>query len=69
MPLERFKELEAKEKAFDQHVLKQDIIMIRLPYGSDYFYSATLDEVFSEMKKEIKQVSEYAESWRQKAIK
>lgn len=67
MTLSRYKELEAKELAFEQHQAKKDILLIRLPYGSDYYYSATLDEVFAQMKKEIEYVSGLAETWRVKA--
>lgn len=68
MTLSRYKELEGKEQAFQKMITDNKLIFIHVPWGSnDYFYSADLDEAFTEIKKEIKYTADLAESWRIKA--
>ncbi len=69
MSLEEFKELEGKAKAFDECINKKEVLMFHVPYGSEYFISPSLDEFFVQIRGEIKEVSELAETWRLKAIK
>lgn len=69
MDLARFKELEGKEKAFEGMLNNREMIVIHVPYGPDYFIHVSQEQAFEQIKKEIKQVSDLAESWRQKAIK
>lgn len=67
MGIDEFRQLEEKAKAFDRHVMSKDILVIKVPYGNDYYYSAELSEVFEKISKDVSRVEDYAESWRKKA--
>lgn len=68
MTLSRYKELEGKEHAFESMITNKKLIFIHVPYGErDYFYTSDLDDAFTEIKKEIKNVADLAEAWRIKA--
>lgn len=68
MSLERYKELESKEKVFDK-MKDNEVFFVRVAYGSDYLFYNYASEAIEDIKKDIEQVQKYAESWRQKAIK
>ena len=69
MSLERYKELEATEKAFNKMVTSKEVVIIQVPYGNIYYFDASLQQAFEYINKDIERMSEYAEEWRKKANK